>query len=278
MSGGNDTSVASGTCYRYRELLSDNVGNQGTSGASSTAKVDTTAPPTPSLAFSGLSANAYWDGSGTLFIRPAASGTFTVTASSTDNQSGIASYAFGTLNSNGGSNFAGSQTGDHFDYTFDGTTTAPSTARIVSATNGAGTPSGNGTYSISADTTAPSVAAPNVTAGYYTSLSVPVTKSGGSDGGAGVDSSSSHLERDEATLSNGTAQRSPAAGRPSRSAAATTPRSPTATATATASSSPTASATRARPARATSRRSTLRARQQHHAQRRFPRRFGTQGR
>ena len=78
--GGNDTTVVSGNCYRYRELLSDNVGNQGTSAASNTAKVDTTAPSTPSLAFGGLSPNAYYDGSGTLYVRPSAGGTFTVTA------------------------------------------------------------------------------------------------------------------------------------------------------------------------------------------------------
>ncbi|HEX9504802.1 MAG TPA: hypothetical protein VGA62_02235, partial [Acidimicrobiia bacterium] len=177
--GGNDTTVVSGNCYRYRELLSDNVGNQGTSAASKTAKVDTSAPSTPSLAFGGLSANAYYDGAGAFYFRPAAGGTFTVTATSADAESGIGSYTFGTLNSNGGSNFGGSQTGDHFDFTFDAATTAPSTARNVSSTNGAGINSANATYTIVADTTSPSVTAPGVTAGYYTSNSVPVTKNGG---------------------------------------------------------------------------------------------------
>jgi hypothetical protein len=201
--GGNDTSVVSGNCYRYREIAADNVGNSTTSSTSNTAKVDTSAPSTPTLAFSNLSGNAYYDGSGTLFIRPSAGGTFTATASSMDPQSGIGSYTFGTLNSNGGANFGGSQSGDHFDYTFDGTTTAPSTARTVSSTNGAGTGSANATYSIAADTTAPSVSAPSVTAGYYTSLSVPVTKNGGSDGSSGVDATTSVLERDDTSLSNG---------------------------------------------------------------------------
>src|SRR4051812_11314784 len=42
---GNDTSVASGKCYQYKELISDNVSNQATSDASSgIAKVDTSAP------------------------------------------------------------------------------------------------------------------------------------------------------------------------------------------------------------------------------------------
>ncbi|MFL5946424.1 MAG: Ig-like domain-containing protein, partial [Gaiellaceae bacterium] len=203
LSGGADTSVQSGTCYRYHELLSDNVGNQGTSGVSSTAKVDTSAPSTPTLSFNGLSGNAYYDGSGTLYLRTAAGGTFTVTGSSTDNQSGVASYTFGTLNSSGGANFGGSQTGDHFDYTFDGTTTVPATARTVSATNGAGIGSGSASYSIASDTIAPSVTAPSVTAGYFTSLSVTVTKNGGSDGGAGVNAVSSVVERDEISLGNG---------------------------------------------------------------------------
>jgi hypothetical protein len=201
--GGNDTTVVSGSCYRYRELLSDNVGNQGSSPASNTAKVDTTAPSTPSLAFGGLSANAYYDGVGAFYFRPSAGGTFTVTATSTDAQSGIGSYTFGTLNSNGGSNFGGSQTGDHFDYTFGAATTAPSTARNVSSTNGAGINSANATYTIAADTTSPSVTAPGVTAGYYTSNSVPVTKNGGSDGGSGVDNTTSILQRDVANLANG---------------------------------------------------------------------------
>src|SRR2546429_5216323 len=54
LSGGNDTSVLSGHCYEYRERLSDHVGNQGTSGASSIAQVDT-AGPANGLTLSSLS-------------------------------------------------------------------------------------------------------------------------------------------------------------------------------------------------------------------------------
>ena len=203
LTAGSDTTVVSGTCYRYRELLSDNVGNQGTSGASNVAKVDTSAPFAPSLAFSNLSANAYWNGSGTLYFRPSAGGAFTVTATSSDAESGVASYGFGSLNSNGGSNWSGTQTGDHVDYTFNGATTAPGTPRTVNATNNAGSTSANGTYTIAADTTAPSVSVPTVTAGYYSTLSVPVAPNGGSDGGAGVDPTTSIVQRDDAPLTNG---------------------------------------------------------------------------
>src|SRR4051794_8501915 len=205
LSGGNDTTVTSGNCYRYRENASDNVGNSTSSSVSNTAKVDTSAPSTPTLSFSNLSSNAFYDGAGTLWIRPSAGGTFTVTAASSDSESAISSYTFGTLNSNGGANFGGSQTGDHFDYTFGATTTAPTTTRTVNSTNGAGTSSSNATYTLNADTTGPAVPAPTVTAGYYTSLSVGVSLGSATDpGGSGPKASSFTVERDTIGLSNGT--------------------------------------------------------------------------
>ena len=45
--GGNDTSVSSGYCYRYRQQATDNVGNVGTSPSSNTAMVDAIAPVVP---------------------------------------------------------------------------------------------------------------------------------------------------------------------------------------------------------------------------------------
>src|SRR5204863_6802950 len=88
-------------------------------------------------------------------------------------------------------------------YTFSAAATAPAGSQNVTATNGWALTSAASAFTVVADTTAPSVTAPGVTAGYYTSLSVPITKNGGSDGGAGVDAATSILERDDATLSNG---------------------------------------------------------------------------
>ena len=95
LAGGNDTTVQSAKCYRYRYKISDRVLNQGTSGASATAKIDTSAPtPAPSLAYGSFS-NAALVG-GIVYYRPgAASGQFAVTGSgSADPESAISGYNF----------------------------------------------------------------------------------------------------------------------------------------------------------------------------------------
>lgn len=183
-------------CYRYVLTGTDNVGN--TASLTTIVMVDTSAPATPTLALSGL-ANAYYSAAGpTLYIRPAAGGTFTVTASSTDADTGVASYTFGSLNGNGGANFVNTQTAGVNAYTFGASTTVPSTAVGVIATNGAGGASGRASYSVVADITAPTAPAPTVTAGYYTSASVAVGLSTATDAGSGV--ASSVLQRDQVAL------------------------------------------------------------------------------
>ena len=175
-----DSGLATG-CYRYTLTGTDNVGNQSTR-QSTIVKVDTSAPTAPSLVLSNLSANAHY-AAGTLYIRPSAGGTFRVTATSTDPHTGVASYAFGPLNTNGGTNFSGSQTGDHFDYTFDGTTTAPRAARTVTASNAAGLVSGNGSYSIVGDTTGPTTTLTDPGANLRGTVGLTATAT---DSGAGV--------------------------------------------------------------------------------------------
>ena len=60
----------------------------------------------------------------------------------------------------------------------------------------------NGTVSFVSDITAPTIAAPTVTAGYFTSLSVPVALGTPTDGGSGVNAGSTIVQRDEALLDN----------------------------------------------------------------------------
>ena len=220
LSGGNDTTVVSGKCYRYRELLSDNVGNQGPSGASNTAKIDTSAPSDPSLSY-GSFTNAALNG-GVVWYRPsAANGQFQVTATgSTDVQSGVASHTFPAA----ASGWSVSGSGNARTYSHTGSPTNPGEPNNVHATNGAGLNSNDVSFTVTPDSTPPAVTAPSVTAGYYTSLSVPVSSNGGSDSESGLEAGSSVVERDEAPSTTATAAATPsrARGRRSPSRAATT--------------------------------------------------------
>ncbi len=157
VSGGTDTGLVSGTCYRYTLTGTDNVGNAVS--LVTIVKVDTSAPATPTLAFSNLSNAFYSSGLSRLYFRPVAGGTIKVTASSTDSETGIkagnAGYTFLTMNSSGGANFTETQTGNVMDYTFGATATAPSTNRTVSSTNNASVASANASYAVTSDSTAP---------------------------------------------------------------------------------------------------------------------------
>ncbi len=81
-------------CYRYVLTGTDNVGN--TSTVTTVVKVDTTAPAAPGLVLADSSADVHTTGT-TAFYRPAGSGSFDVTATATDAQSGILDYVFPDL-------------------------------------------------------------------------------------------------------------------------------------------------------------------------------------
>ena len=139
----------------------------------------------------------------TLYYRPGANGgTFRVTASAADAQSGIASVAFPSIaNVTGGNTHASSPY--EMDYSW-GASTAASGSQEITAQNNAGTTSANGPFTLSQDSTAPSGQTLSLVGGpYYTSTSVSLTAGDGSDSGSGLDTSSRLYERDSATLANG---------------------------------------------------------------------------
>ena len=142
-------------CYRYTLTGTDNVGNAST--ITTVVKVDLTDPTAPSLVLADTSADVHTTGT-TAFYRPAGSGSFDVTASSTDGQSGIASYTFPTL-----TGFTLSGTGGARTYTL-ATPTEPDGAKTVTTTNNAGR-TNNSTFTLTADTTAPAGGALTVNGG-----------------------------------------------------------------------------------------------------------------
>jgi PKD repeat protein len=195
-------------CYLYTLTGVDNLGNS--TSLSTTVVVDSTSPTTPALSFSGLSANTFYKTStNALYFRPAANGSFTLTASSTDPESGIAGYTFSSLSANG---FSAEQTAGKVIYTFGATATQPAAAPTLYATSNAGANSANATYSLIADTSGPTGGALTVngtaatTAGatsYNTSGSFAIgTRTDFSaDGGSGF--LASVLTRASGTLSAG---------------------------------------------------------------------------
>ena len=162
-------------------VAEDNVGNVSTVSTQD-VELDTTAPNTPTLAFSGFS-HAYYPGSGsTVYFQGGGSGGFTVGATgSTDADSGPVAYAFPTLS--GWSNTAGA-------YTFSSGSGTQSGA--VTAQNAAGLSSTGASFTAKADPSAPTTAvscngAPCVAGWYLTSPIALSISTGGESGASGVE-------------------------------------------------------------------------------------------
>ena len=133
-------------CYRYVLTGTDNVGN--TSTVTTVVKVDTSAPAAPGLVLADSSADVFTTGT-TAFYRPAGSGSFDVTASSTDAQSGILDYGFPVLAGFTGSGAAATRT-----YTL-ATPTEPNGVKPVTARNQALLSSTATNFTLTSDAAAP---------------------------------------------------------------------------------------------------------------------------
>ncbi len=201
-----DSTVASGNCYQYEYVVSDNAGNQAIITSSSVLQVDTAAPSVPTLAYSGLT-NAY-PSANTVYYRSAAtSGSFTVTATAADPVSGISGYTFPTLGS------GWTATGSGAARTYSWSSANPPTAAgpfTVTATNGAGlTSSGSNSsnpFALRVDNTAPAggsiVANGSSTTSYNTTGTVPLSVTNFTDAGSGL--ATNTITRASGTLTNNT--------------------------------------------------------------------------
>ena len=202
LTGGADTTVTSGNCYRYRYVATDNVGNQATSTQTADAEVDSSAPATPALTVTETSPLSYLSGS-TLYYNAQGSNTasFDVAATTSDAQSGVQKITFPAVS---GMTGGGDDTSSPYSTTYTWTSsTSASGTQTVTAMNGAGG-TATATFTVTKDSTAPTGQTVALTGGpWYTALSIPLTIGWGSDAGSGLDSSTQTVERDSAALSNG---------------------------------------------------------------------------
>jgi hypothetical protein len=210
-----DTVPADNTCYAYRYLVSDHVGNLATY-TSPDIKVQTAAaaslrPINAVLtAVSGISSQSI-SGS-TVFYNPAQLGSFDVTTSASSPYSGIARVDFPALAGfSGGGAIASPSSGTTFRTTYAWSTNDASPSpgvNPISATNDAGQTSTNPTaFNVVKDDVAPTAGSVDATGlsgtggRYSRSRTLSIALAPGADAGAGLAASGAQLLRASATLS-----------------------------------------------------------------------------
>ena len=181
-----DTGVTSGNCYRYVFTIADRVGNVSATATSAAVQVDSDAPAVPTQVVTESGTDGHAVGS-TLFYLPSGSGTFTVTATATDAQSGVDKVTFPAV----GAGFARTGSADDTtapysrDYTWSTGATASGAQTVTSHDVAANT--ANGSFTLTADSTAPATSFTAPGAGAMLDSSVhPVTATATDVGGAGV--------------------------------------------------------------------------------------------
>jgi hypothetical protein len=196
-------SVATGNCYQYRYLISDNVGNQATYTSASVVKVDTAAP-TDTLSLSGA-VGASLTSPATIYYKSNAVGSFNLTDSVADADSGPASATFPAIAATGWVHNAetistpagGPYASTAFSWTANPTNPV---AKTVTGTDAAGLTT-NTSVTFVSDITAPTGGSIAYTNGSYYTASVPITLVNGSDAGSGINTTV--VKRDTTSMTAG---------------------------------------------------------------------------
>jgi hypothetical protein len=170
------------TCYRYRYVVPDTLGNTRTY-ASPSIKVDTSAPSTPSAPTYSALSNTYGTGSTVYYRGAATSGSVTLTTTSTDAQSDIATYNFPAL---GGGWTTTPGASNAMTYSWAAANPTAPGAQTITATNNAGTSSSTRAVTFTTDNSTPTSGAIAYTGGRTTATTAPLTLTLGTDSGSGI--------------------------------------------------------------------------------------------
>lgn len=184
-----DTTIPAGTCARYQFLVTDNVGRTVTRNNTTVNRapaVDTTPPVTAFGSFTEVINPQYQHIVGsTLWYNPAQSGSFSVGVTATDAASGMNRVDFPGF----GTGWTGGPTSDTLGpyantYTFTAGAANPGLQTFAAFDNAANT--STNTFTVSADSTAPTGG--SIIAGYGGGSSASVSFTQGSDAASGVGS------------------------------------------------------------------------------------------
>ncbi|HEX5468479.1 MAG TPA: Ig-like domain-containing protein, partial [Gaiellaceae bacterium] len=183
--------VASGLCAQYRYRVFDRVGNEAIYTSSDVVLVDTSAPSAPALTLAESSASAFVSGQ-TIYLNEDESGTYDVTAVTTDGESGIDKVSFPDGQDDATSPYEAS-------YSFGDL----SGSQDVTARNNAGLTS-QSSFSVVSDTAAPAGGSVDYADGYDADGQITITTADGNDPLSGIDASTGILERRTSDLTGGT--------------------------------------------------------------------------
>lgn len=198
--------VVTNTCYRYRYLISDRVGNQSVSTSASVAMADSVGPTNAITMDSPVAASIT---NTTIYYKGDVSGSFRLIDALTDAGSGPASATFPAIATTGWTHDLETVStptgGPYLSSTFSWTPNpgAP-TNKALNGTDVSGKQSTNGSISFQNDTTPPSGGSVTYPNGVVTSTSLPVTVINAGDPLSGIDPTSPTIRRDSAPLSTAT--------------------------------------------------------------------------
>jgi len=210
-----DTTVLTGKCYRYRLLEKDRVGNtSAASAATASARIilDDAAAPVNAFAITSATGGVYFTSpggtAGTVYYLGSAAGSFRVTDTATDAGSGVAGVTYPLVSTPAWTHAVETvstgpaYTSSTYSWTA-GATTSPGAQAIV-AQDLAGIATAGSPLTFTNDSTAPTTPSVALTSppSVYTTASVALTPTDGTDAGSGVDVTTRVYQRDETAVTN----------------------------------------------------------------------------